>query len=110
MSRLTPVFLVLLRLAIGWHFLFEGIDKINNPTWSSAGYLRESSGPVAGQFADLAGDPVLLYCELAPLPAAKDSATVSPTQQFPPTLAREWDNWYERFVTQYKVEGEDLNT
>ena len=110
MTRLTPVFLVLLRLAIGWHFLFEGLDKINNPTWSSAGYLREASGPLAPEFNDLAGDPVLLSCEMAPLPAATDSSQVSPNQQLPPALAKEWDNWFERFVQFYEIKGDDLAT
>ena len=30
MSRGAAVFLVLLRLAIGWHFLFEGIQKVHS--------------------------------------------------------------------------------
>ena len=30
MNRSTKVFLVLLRLAIGWHFLVEGVDKIQS--------------------------------------------------------------------------------
>jgi thiosulfate dehydrogenase [quinone] large subunit len=29
--------LVILRLAIGWHFLYEGISKLLNPNWSSLG-------------------------------------------------------------------------
>lgn len=28
--------LVFLRLAIGWHFLYEGIAKLFTPNWSSA--------------------------------------------------------------------------
>ena len=31
--------LFLLRIAIGWLFLYSGITKILNPEWSSAGYL-----------------------------------------------------------------------
>jgi len=34
--------LVLLRVLIGWHFLYEGVSKIINPNWSSAEYLKES--------------------------------------------------------------------
>ena len=57
MLRSTIVFLVLLRLAIGWHFLFEGLDKLrsmwigpteNNRPFSSAGYFREAPGPLGG--------------------------------------------------------------
>jgi len=49
----TParVFLVLLRLAIGWHCFVEGMDKLQNPAWSSEAYLRESVGPLSGFFA-----------------------------------------------------------
>lgn len=39
-SQLTG--LVILRLLIGWHFLYEGISKIINPYWSSAAYLLDS--------------------------------------------------------------------
>jgi len=49
--------LVVLRLAIGWHFLYEGISKIQNPNWSSVGYLLDSEGFLAGFFHSLAGNP-----------------------------------------------------
>ena len=29
--------LVVLRILIGWHLLYEGIAKLLNPNWSSAG-------------------------------------------------------------------------
>jgi uncharacterized membrane protein YphA (DoxX/SURF4 family) len=108
MTRLTPIFLVLLRLAIGWHFLFEGIDKLNHKDWSSAAYLRESGGPLAGEFRELAGDPVLQHCELKPLPNVTDTANVPPNQQLPPVLEKEWDGWFARFTAYYKLEGEEL--
>jgi len=41
-------FLVLLRLAIGWHFLYEGIIKITNPNWSAIGYLLDAKGFMSG--------------------------------------------------------------
>jgi thiosulfate dehydrogenase [quinone] large subunit len=31
---------LLLRLGMGWLFLYAGLSKVLNPTWSSAGYLR----------------------------------------------------------------------
>lgn len=40
--------LVLLRLFIGWHFLFEGLSKFMNPQWSSLGFLRESKWILSG--------------------------------------------------------------
>ncbi|MBI4874374.1 MAG: DoxX family membrane protein [Acidobacteria bacterium] len=42
--------LALLRMFIGWHFLYEGLVKIVYPGWSSAGYLKSSTGPFAGFF------------------------------------------------------------
>ncbi len=34
--------LVALRLLVGWHFCYEGIAKLWNPYWTSAGYLADS--------------------------------------------------------------------
>jgi uncharacterized membrane protein YphA (DoxX/SURF4 family) len=42
--------LALLRIIIGWHFLYEGWVKLTSPGWSSAGYLKFSTGPFAGLF------------------------------------------------------------
>jgi len=40
--------LVVLRLFIGWHLLYEGIAKLINPGWSSVGFLRESKWIMSG--------------------------------------------------------------
>lgn len=53
-------FLVALRVAIGWHFLYEGIVKLLNPNWSSVGYLMDSQGWFAGMFQSIAGNPGML--------------------------------------------------
>src|SRR5215813_5474011 len=52
--------LVILRTLIGWHFLYEGYYKLMLPAWSadgkplppwtSAGYLKSASGPLARVF------------------------------------------------------------
>ncbi|MBI4079523.1 MAG: DoxX family membrane protein [Candidatus Levybacteria bacterium] len=34
--------LLLLRLAIGWFFLYSGVTKVFDPTWSAAGYLTNA--------------------------------------------------------------------
>ncbi len=49
--------LVILRIAIGWHFLFEGLTKIFNPGWSSIGYLLDSQGLFSGMFHAMAANP-----------------------------------------------------
>jgi len=36
--------LVLCRVLIGWHFLYEGCTKLMNPDWSARGFLLDSKG------------------------------------------------------------------
>ena len=43
LSTFQLVVVTLLRIAIGWHFLYEGVVKLLNPNWSSAAFLIESS-------------------------------------------------------------------
>lgn len=42
--------LALLRIVIGWHFLYEGVAKMLHPGWTAADYLKSSTGPAAGLF------------------------------------------------------------
>ena len=58
--------LVLLRLFIGWHFLFEGLSKFMNPQWSSLGFLRESQWIMSG-FANwvISDSSILAVVDLA---------------------------------------------
>lgn len=49
--------LVALRMLIGWHLLYEGIAKLLNSYWTSAGYLQASQGPFSDWFVRLAADP-----------------------------------------------------
>ncbi len=51
--------LVLLRLFIGWHFLYEGLIKFFNPSWTAKGYLMGAGGPLKGFFQWLAGDGMI---------------------------------------------------
>ena len=48
--------LVILRVAIGWHFLYEGLVKLMNPNWSSVGFLLDSGGFMQGFFHGLASN------------------------------------------------------
>jgi thiosulfate dehydrogenase [quinone] large subunit len=52
--------IVFLRVAIGWHFLYEGVAKLTKPGWSAAGYLMQSRGAFAGVFRWLAADASVL--------------------------------------------------
>jgi len=53
--------IALLRMLIGWHFLYEGVWKLIQPGgWSSVGYLRMSSWFAAPMFKMIADTPWLL--------------------------------------------------
>jgi len=59
----TPVqsgSLILLRLTIGWHFLYEGGVKILNPDWTSKSYLLDSAGFLKDFFIYIAHHHTLL--------------------------------------------------
>lgn len=92
----TParIFLVGLRLAIGWHCLVEGLHKLDTPAWSSEAYLRESVGPLAGFYRDLAGERVA------------EKLTVTEKGEVPAPLAREWDVYLENFAEHYDLTAE----
>jgi uncharacterized membrane protein YphA (DoxX/SURF4 family) len=49
-NKTTVWILTIIRIFIGWHFLFEGIVKLFNPDWSSASYLMESKWLFSGFF------------------------------------------------------------
>jgi uncharacterized membrane protein YphA (DoxX/SURF4 family) len=48
--------LVLLRVAVGWHFLYSGIWKLQTPNFSAAGFLSQAKGPLADRFYALVPD------------------------------------------------------
>lgn len=59
-ERLKIYALTLLRIVIGWHFLFEGISKAFTPAWSSADFLLLSNWIFAGFFHWIAGNHAVL--------------------------------------------------
>lgn len=100
MNWLTCVFLVLLRLAIGWHFMFEGLEKLNSNSWSSEPYLRESAGPLADRFRELAGDSVLDRYTF-PAGAEQANATIVPA-----ALDKDWNSYQQRFSQFYSLDAD----
>ncbi len=78
-------FLLALRLAIGWQFLFEGMHKIHsqyvgttdtNRVFTSEPYFKEAPGPVAGLMRELfMGDPVGTIAAKLPPPRSVVSST-----------------------------------
>jgi len=60
LSRRALVAITVLRVVVGWHFLYEGVAKLTSPSWSAAGYLKQARGPFANLFKWLASQPNLL--------------------------------------------------
>ncbi len=58
LGPLAAVVVVVLRLAIGLHFLAEGLDKLGGTKpFSSAGFLGNAKGPLAPLFKGMVADP-----------------------------------------------------
>lgn len=53
--------LVALRLFVGWHFLYEGVVKMYNPSWTAKGYLLSASilKPVFAWLASSSMSPII---------------------------------------------------
>lgn len=60
MKRIPAIILLILRIIVGWHFLYEGLVKLYIPDWSAEAYLSGSYGFLSGFFHWLASDPTLL--------------------------------------------------
>jgi thiosulfate dehydrogenase [quinone] large subunit len=75
LSSAQQVALVLLRTLIGWHFAYEGYFKLLHPAWSrtgaplerfsSMGYLRNATGPLADLFQWIARPEWMPYIDTA---------------------------------------------
>lgn len=86
-SVIAILFLVILRIAIGWQFLYEGLWKYgtlkSNSPWSAEGYLKAAQGPFRDQFRKMTGDPD----DLGWLDYEK--------------MSEKWDRWVDRFTKFY---------
>jgi len=60
LSRAALIAITVMRVLVGWHFLYEGVSKLSSPSWSAVGYMRVARGPFAGFFHWIAGQPNLL--------------------------------------------------
>ena len=60
LSRGPMIAITVLRVVIGWHFLYEGLSKLTAPSFTAAGYLKQARGPFAELFRSLATQPSLL--------------------------------------------------
>jgi len=57
---LKKLFFSILRMAVGWHFLYEGISKLFIPNWSSYSYLANTTGPLSGFYHWMASSTGIL--------------------------------------------------
>lgn len=57
LARRALAAITVLRVVVGWHFLYEGVAKLTSPSWSAAGYLKQARGPFADLFRWLASQP-----------------------------------------------------
>lgn len=91
-SWLACTLLVVLRLCIGWHLLYEGLWKLDTQTtsqpWTAEGYLKNATGPFRDYFRSLTGDP-------------NDFRWLDYDQ-----VSKSWDDWSQRFVSHYPGSSE----
>lgn len=89
-STIAVCLIVCLRVAIGWQLFYEGIWKISTvdtPTpWTSAGYLKNSQGPLRQTFRSLAGDP--------------DDFDWLDWHK----VSKKWNDWEQRFSQHYQLD------
>ena len=52
--------LIILRVLLGWHILYEGLIKVTDPNWSSAPFLNQSTWIFSGFFSWIAESAALL--------------------------------------------------
>ena len=65
-TKTQLTWLMILRIFIGWHFLFEGIVKVTNPSWTAKAYLLDSHGFASSFFVGLTqNDSVLNFVNFA---------------------------------------------
>jgi uncharacterized membrane protein YphA (DoxX/SURF4 family) len=106
MNTWTRIGLVLLRVVIGWHFLFEGIEKLDSwyhgpreghPEWSAAGYLRESQGPLADWFRGQVPDPDVDALSQLDIPARRQR------DKLPANVADKWQKQFDDLISHYQL-------
>ena len=60
LTRAQLVTITVMRVLIGWHFLYEGVSKLTTEGWSAQGFLLQARGPFAGLYRWMASNPDVL--------------------------------------------------
>ena len=88
-SAIACVMVVVLRLSVGWQFVYEGLWKLSTmqtaSPWTAEGYLKNAVGPFRGIFRTMSGDPD----DLDWLDADKVTA--------------KWGEWHDLLVSHYDL-------
>src|SRR5262245_52196293 len=117
-ERIALILLILLRTAIGWHFLTEAYEKFRsvyvigptetNRPWTSEAYFREGTGPMAklvrGQIGDT-DDILLAHLTLKNVPMGVEESAFPPYQRMPEALEKEWDDYFQQFAAHYALDA-----
>ena len=57
---MKKIIITVIRAAVGWHFLYEGLIKLFSENWSAASYLNNTFGFLSGYYHWLAATPARL--------------------------------------------------
>ncbi|MGF1587320.1 MAG: DoxX family protein [Bacteroidales bacterium] len=56
----VKILITILRISVGWFFLYEGMIKVFDPGWTSYNFLSNTSGFLSGIYHALAANPFVL--------------------------------------------------
>lgn len=104
----TVGMLVILRLSLGCHFLYEGVWKITNPEFSAEPFLTEAKGPAAPLFYAMLDDidgRRRLQVEVDEKGAAVRDRSGAPVVTADEYLDR-WEALKTKFVARYHLKNE----
>jgi uncharacterized membrane protein YphA (DoxX/SURF4 family) len=104
---LTVMLMVVLRVAIGWHFFQEGVAHKNDPHWSSEGFLHQAKGPLAEMFKShapgfhnwdvLLAVPLASQSEALPNEGNPEEAS-KPAEKPKPDVSPVYGQWYAAVI------------
>lgn len=95
--------LVALRLSIGFHFFFEGTDKLKQGNFQAAYFLNGAKGPFAPWFQQMLDDPQgeQKLCVVRPERDGRKVVDVDPSLTF-----ALWDDFVDRASAHYGFDGD----
>jgi uncharacterized membrane protein YphA (DoxX/SURF4 family) len=97
------VALVALRLSIGFHFFFEGTDKLKSGSFQASYFLGAARGPLAPWFQQMLDDPTGRQ-KLCVVEVERDGR---PAVDLDPALTLAvWDDFVDRAASHYGFDGD----